>query len=86
MKILPLFDRVVLQPKKDDTHGFYMPDDDKEPIIAVVVACGPGVDNQGMSVKEGDQVLYNSFACNYFEINHEQYILIKQKDILAIIS
>lgn len=87
MNIKPLFDRVVLVPKKEEKAGLYLPNEKEEqPIVAMVVACGTAETNEEQKVKIGDEVLFDPYACHYFTLENETYILIKQKDILGIIQ
>jgi len=93
MKITPLFDRVVLKPfkEKNTESSIILPDSAEEkPIMAEVIELGTGIDTKSekleFKVKVGDKVLYNKFAGNEFKIGNEEFILIKQIDILAIID
>ena len=93
MKITPLFDRVVLKTihEKNEKSSIILPDSaEQKPILAKVCELGTGgiVNNQEIDfkVKVGDKVLYNKYAGNEFNINGEEFILIKQTDILAIIN
>lgn len=94
MNIKPLFDRVVLKIEKEQTTnvgGIFLPDMSKEKSqIATVVALGDGglVDGKEtkMQVELGDRVLFSKFAGTEFKYNNEDLLIIKQTDILAIIS
>ena len=93
MKIIPLFDRLVLKPIIETTtsSSIILPESaEKKPIMAEVVALGLGGTINGekidFKVQVGDKVLYNKFAGNEFKLDNEQFILIKQVDILAIIK
>lgn len=89
MKIKPLADRVVIEPKAAETQtagGLFIPDTAKEkPLTGVVVAVGGGTSEVKMEVKVGDTVLYGKYAGT--EISHEgkDYLIMKQNDILAVI-
>lgn len=94
MKLVPLGDRVVLKhliAEETTKSGIVLPGQNKEkPQQAEVVAVGPGgmVDGKEvkMEVKTGDQVIYSKYAGTEIEMDKEEYIIVKQNDILAIIS
>lgn len=89
MKIKPLADRVVIEPKAAETQtagGLFIPDTAKEkPLEGTVVAVGGGTSEVKMEVKVGYTVLYGKYAGT--EISHEgkDYLIMKQNDILAVI-
>jgi chaperonin GroES len=91
MKLVPLGDRVVLkQLEAEETtkSGIVLTGTAKEkPQQAEVVAVGPGglVDGKEvtMQVKEGDQVFYSKYAGTEVKLDGEEYIIVKQSDILA---
>ncbi len=94
MKLIPLCDRVVLkQLEAEETtkSGIILASTSKEkPQEALVVAVGPGglVDGKqvDMLVKEGDKVIYSKYAGNEVKLDGEEYIIVKQNDILAIVE
>ena len=94
MKLVPLGDRVVLkQSEKEETtkSGIILTAKAQEkPVTAEVVAVGPGgvVDGKEvtMQVKEGDKVSYSKYAGNEVKVDGEEYIIVKQNDILAIVE
>lgn len=95
MKLRPLADKVVLQQKEAEEKtqsGIILPDSAKEkPQTAVVVAVGPGgTDSDGnkieMQVKEGDQVIYSQYAGTDIKLDEEEYIIVSQSDIMAIVE
>ena len=94
MKLVPLGDRVVLkQLEAEETtkSGIVLPGQTKErPQQAEVVAVGPGgmVDGNEvtMLVSEGDQVIYSKYSGTDVELDGEEYIVVKQSDILAVIK
>jgi chaperonin GroES len=85
----PINDRVVVKPAPADektSGGIIIPDTAKEkPQRGKVVAVGPGKENQKMTVKKGDTVLYGKYAGQ--EINYEgnDYLIMREDDILVII-
>ena len=94
MKLVPLSDRVVLkQCEAEETtkSGIILTSSAQEkPQEAEVIAVGPGgmVDGKEvtMQVKVGDQVIYSKFAGTTVELEKEEYIIVKQSDILAIVE
>ena len=94
MKLVPLGDRVVLkQCEAEETtkSGIILAGSAQEkPQEAKVVAVGPGgmVDGKEvtMQVKEGDKVIYAKYAGNEVKVDGEEYIIVKQNDILAIVE
>ena len=94
MKLVPLGDRVVLkQVEAEETtaSGIVLPGQAQEkPQQAEIVAVGPGgmVDGKEikMEVKVGDKVIYSKYAGTDVKIDDEEYIIVKQSDILAVIQ
>lgn len=92
MEIKPLFDRVVVKslPQKSEKVGnIILPEITKKPEISEVVALGIGkLDGKDIEfeVKIGDKVIFNKFSGNEFKIDNQTYVIIKEKDILAIIK
>lgn len=94
MKLKPLFDKVVLKEEKLETtskNGIFLPVSDKEkPQIATVVSVGEGGFMDGkdvkMVVKPNDRVVYSKYAGSNIKIDGEEYVVVRQADILAIIE
>ncbi|MBO4901117.1 MAG: co-chaperone GroES [Lachnospiraceae bacterium] len=94
MKLVPLGDRVVLKQliaEETTKSGIVLPGQNKEkPQQAEVIAVGPGgmVDGKeiAMQVKVGDQVIFSKYSGTEVKIEEEEYIIVKQSDILAIIQ
>lgn len=96
MKVRPLHDRVLLRREEEETKtasGIIIPDSAKEkPIIATVVAAGPGAFNEDgeeripLDVKEGDRVLISKWAGTEVKIDGEELVIVKESDILGIIE
>ena len=93
--IQPLADYVVAQVEKAEAKtasGLYLPDKAQEkPKTAVVLAVGPGKvgdDNERikMTVKVGDRILYKSYSTTEVKVGTEDYILVKEEDILATVK
>ena len=94
MKLVPLGDRVVIKAvlaEETTKSGIVLPGQAKEkPQLGEVVAVGPGGVVEGkevtMQVKPGDKVLYSKYAGTEVKLEDEEYIVVKQSDILAIIE
>ncbi len=94
MNIKPLADRVVIKmTKAEETtkSGLILAESAKEkPQVAEVVAVGPGgiVDGKEvvMSVKVGDKVLTSKYSGTEVKCDGNEYIIVKQSDILAIVE
>ncbi|WIF93953.1 co-chaperone GroES [Caminicella sporogenes] len=94
MNIKPLGDRVVikkLEAEEKTKSGIVLPSQAKEqPQIAEVVAVGPGgmVDGKEvkMEVKVGDRVIFSKYAGTEIKHDGEEYTILRQSDILAIVE
>ena len=94
MKLVPLGDRVVLKQVAAETttkSGIVIPGSEKEkPQQAQIIAVGPGgvVDGKEvkMEVAVGDQVIYSKYAGTNVKLEDEEYIIVKQDDILAVVK
>ena len=94
MKLVPLADRVVLRqstPEEKTKSGIILTSQSQEkPQQAEVVAVGPGgvVDGKEvtMTVKAGDKVIYSKYAGNEVKLDDEEYIIVRQSEILAIVE
>ena len=94
MKLKPLGDRVILkyQETEEKTQsGIILPDSAKEkPQEAVVVAVGDGTGCEGknvqMQVREGDKVIFSKYAGTEVKVEEEEYTIVSQKDIIAIVE
>ncbi len=88
MKIKPLADRVLVEPKEAETKtasGIYIPDTAKEkPQEGKVVAIGSGKKDEPMEVKIGDIVLYGKYSGTEITVDGKSYLMMRQSDILAI--
>lgn len=94
MKIIPLADRVVIKTvevEETTKGGLILTGSAKEkPQVAQVIAVGPGgvVDGKevAMQVKEGQKVVYSKYAGTEIKIDGEEYKIVRQNDILAIVE
>ncbi len=89
LNIKPLADRVLLEPMEAETKtasGIIIPDNAKEkPQKATVVAVGIGTKDNPMTVKVGDTVLYGKYSGTELKFEGKDYLIMSEKDILAII-
>lgn len=94
-KIEPLADRVVVKPlTKEEVRksGIILPDTAKEkPQEGEVIAVGPGRRDEGgklipMDVKKGDKVLFAKYAGTEVKMDDEEFLVIRESDILARLS
>ncbi|MBW4559477.1 MAG: co-chaperone GroES [Trichormus sp. ATA11-4-KO1] len=93
--VKPLGDRVFVKvsaPEEKTAGGLYLPDNAQEkPQVGEVVALGPGKRNddgsrQELDIKVGDKVLYSKYAGTDVKLGTEEYVLLSEKDILAVVS
>ncbi len=89
VNIKPLADRVVVAPAEAEQKtagGIIIPDTAKEkPQKGTVVAVGPGKKDEPMTVTVGDTVLYGKYAGTELTIDGENYLIMKESDIFAIL-
>ena len=87
--IKPLADRVIIEPagaEEKTSGGIIIPDTAKEkPQQGIVVAVGPGLSDQKMTVKKGDNVLYGKYAGTEISHKGEDYLIMQESDIYAIV-
>ena len=94
MKLKPLLDRVVLkstEAEETTKSGIILTGSAKEkPVVSEVVAVGPGgmVDGKevAMAVKVGQKVIYSKYAGTEVKLEDQEYILVRQSDILAVVE
>ena len=96
MQLQPLHDHVVLKPAKQEEitkSGIVLPDtaDKDKPVQGEVIAVGPGKYNEdgermAMSVKPGDKVVFKKYSPDEVKIDGEEYLVVSETDIIAIIN
>jgi len=93
VKLQPMGDRLVVKPTQSEEKtksGIYLPDTAKEkPQEGDIIAVGPGkVDEKGaripLEVKKGDRVIFARYAGTEIKIDAEEYIILRESDILAV--
>jgi chaperonin GroES len=89
VNITPLHDRVIVKPaaaEEKTKGGIIIPDTAKEkPQRGTVVAAGPGKKDEPMTVKAGDTILYGKYAGTEIAFEGEDYLIMRESDILAVI-
>ena len=89
LKVKPLADRVLVKPAEAEEKtksGIIIPDTAKEkPQKGEVMAIGSGKKDEPMTVKVGDTVLYGKYSGTEITIEGNNYLIMKESDILAII-
>lgn len=94
-KILPLHDRVVVEPSEIETKtagGIVIPDtaDKDKPMHGVVECVGQGKYMDGkvipLQVKKGDKVLFGKYSGTNVKFNGKEYLVMREEDIMAVIE
>lgn len=95
MNIRPLHDRVIVKRNDAETKtvsGIIIPDSAKEkPQEGEIVAAGSGIRKEDgtvlpLDVKKGDKILFGKYAGTEIKIDGEEYIMMKEDDILGVIE
>jgi chaperonin GroES len=89
VNITPLHDRVIVKPaaaEEKTAGGIIIPDTAKEkPQRGTVIAAGPGKKDEPVTVKSGDNVLYGKYAGTEINLEGQDYLIMRESDILAIV-
>ena len=90
MTIKPLADRVLVKQAAAETKtagGLIIPETAQEKTQhAEVVAVGPGTEKEKITVKPGDKILYDKYAGTSIKMDGEDYLILKNCDIIAIVE
>ncbi len=95
LKVKPLADRVVVKALEEAEQmrgGLYIPDTAKEkPQQGEVIAVGPGKMTEDgkrieMELKAGDKVLYGKYSGTEVTVSDEQYLILRESDVLAVVG
>lgn len=96
LKLKPLADRVIIEPLEDEAAtspgGIIIPDTAKEkPQQGNVIAVGPGrTTDDGnvikLDVKKGDKVVYSKYAGTEYSESGNDYLIVRESDILAVVG
>jgi len=89
VNVTPLHDRVIVKAaaaEEKTAGGIIIPDTAKEkPQRGIVIAAGPGKKDEPVTVKTGDTVLYGKYAGTEIQIEGQDYLIMRESDILAIV-
>lgn len=95
MSIEPLADRIVvkrLEPEEKTAGGIVLPETAKEkPKEGKIIAVGPGKildsgETSKMQLKKGDRVIFASYAGTEVEVDGEEYLIMSEEDVLAVVK
>ena len=95
LKVRPLHDRIIVKRLTEEEKtkgGIIIPDSAKEkPQEAEVVAVGQGkTTDEGkvisLQVKVGDKILFSKYSGNEIKVDGEEYLIMREEDVLAIVS
>ena len=91
MNVQPLADRVLVQPQEAEEKtagGIIIPDTAKKerPIEGKVLAVGQGTKDEEMVLKVGDKVLYGKYSGTEVELDGENFLIMRQSDVLAVVK
>ncbi len=95
VSIKPLFDYVLIKPLEQEERtasGIVLPDSAKEkPQVGEIMAVGPGGMNEKgvevpMMVKVGQKVMYKKWGGNEVKVATEEWLLVKQEDVMAVVG
>ena len=90
MTLKPLADRVLVKNEKAETKtasGIIIPEAAQEKTqTATVVAVGPGTEDEKITVKIGDNIMYDKYAGTQVKIDGEEHLILRMSDIIAVIE
>jgi len=90
MKVKPLADRVLVKPEKAESKtasGIIIPDAAQEKTqTAIVEEVGPGTEKEKITVAKGNRIMYDKYAGTQIKIDGEEYLIVKNADIIAVIE
>ena len=90
MTVKPLADRVLVKNDQAETKtasGLFIPEAAQEKTqTAVVVEVGPGTDEDKITVKKGDRIMYDKYAGTQVKIDGEDHLILRMSDIIAVIE
>ena len=90
MKVNPLADRVLVKNDQAETKtasGIFIPEAAQEKTqTAVVVAVGPGTEDEKITVQPGDRIMYDKYSGTQVKIDGEDHLIVKISDIIAVVE
>lgn len=90
MKVKPLADRILVKNDAAETKtasGLFIPEAAQEKTqTAVVVDVGPGTEEEKITVKPGDRIMYDKYAGTQIKIDGVDHLIVRMNDIIAIVE
>ncbi len=90
MKIKPLADRILVKNDEAETKtasGIFIPEAAQEKTqTATVVEVGPGTDEDKVTVKIGDRIMYDKYAGTQVKADGKEYLILRMSDVIAVIE
>jgi chaperonin GroES len=90
MNVKPLGDRILVKIKESETKtagGIIIPQTAQEKTqTGVVVAVGTGTEKEPITVKAGDEVMYDKYAGTQIKIGGTEHLIVKMSDVLAVLE
>ncbi len=90
MKIKPLADRILVKNDAAETKtasGLYIPEAAQEKTqTATVVEVGSGTEEDKITVKNGDRIMYDKYAGTQVKLDGEDYLILRMSDVIAVIE
>jgi chaperonin GroES len=90
MNVKPLGDRILVKIKESETKtagGIIIPQTAQEKTqTGVVVAVGTGTEKEPITVKAGDEVMYDKYAGTQIKIDGTEHLIVKMSDVLAVLA
>jgi chaperonin GroES len=90
MNVKPLGDRILVKIKESETKtagGIIIPQTAQEKTqTGVVIAVGTGTEKEPITVKAGDEVMYDKYAGTQIKINGTEHLIVKMSDVLAVLE
>lgn len=90
MKIKPLADRILVKNDAAETKtasGLYIPEAAQEKTqTATVVEVGPGTEEDKITVKNGDRIMYDKYAGTQVKLDGKDYLILRMSDVIAVIE
>lgn len=90
MKIKPLADRILVKNDAAETKtasGLFIPEAAQEKTqTATVVEVGPGTEDEKITVKIGDRIMYDKYAGTQVKVDGDDYLILRMNDVIAVIE
>ena len=86
IKPFPGFIVIEPEPKPEKEGGIYLPQDEGKTFFGKVVAIGAERENEHISCKVGDRVMFNKWASNEIDLEGKKYQFLRANEILAVVN